>query len=273
MLDDIKFDIHVCANNSVSAHFHDFFELAYVTKGRAINTLNGFDKIISAGDYFILDYNARHSYSKIDGNDFEVINCLFVSDFIDNSLKNCKNFSEVVNNYMIKYSYRTRNISPANYIFHDENSSVKSLLNSMLNEYSQKKSGYIEILRCKLIEIIILAMRENTTLPTAEYSELCQFIIEYAEKNLTDKNILGTISKKVNFSISHLSRKFKEDTGIPFSEYLKQMRIEHACRLLLHTNKKITEIAALVGYSDIKFFNGIFKQQLGMTPRESRKYT
>ena len=173
---------------------------------------------------------------------------------------------------MIKYSYRTRNISPANYIFHDENSSVKLLLNSMLNEYSQKKSGYIEILRCKLIEIIILAMRENTTLPTVEYSELCQFIIEYAEKNLTDKNILGTISKKVNFSISHLSRKFKEDTGIPFSEYLKQMRIEHACRLLLHTDKKITEIAALVGYSDIKFFNGIFKQQLGMTPREFRKY-
>lgn len=272
MFDGININIHICGNSFTETHSHNFFELAYVTKGRAIHTLNGFEKMIGAGDFFILDYDANHSYYEADGNDFEVINCLFISEFIDNSLKNCTNFNEVVNNYMVKYSYNTTNISPANYIFHDEDGKILALLNNMLDEYKNKVSGYVEIMRCKLVEIIILAMRQNQTIPTSECNELCRFIIDYTENNITEKNILSQISKKVNFSIPYLSRKFKDEMGIPFSAYLKKYRVEQACRLLAHTNKTITEIAALVGYSDMKFFNFVFKQTLGMTPRDFRKH-
>lgn len=272
MLNFDKINIHICPNEGIGPHTHDFFELTYVIKGSAIHSLNGTETLICKGDYFIVDHNVEHSYTKSGSEDFAVINCLFVSELIDKSLKNCTNFNDIVNNYMIKYNYSTANISPANYIFHDEIGQVLALLENMISEYNEKNSGYLEIMRCKLIEIIILSMRKNTSPLPSDYDEICKFILEYTAENIAQKNILGSISKKVNFSIPYLSRRFKTSIGISFSEYLKKLRIEQSCQLLANTNKSVAEIAELVGYSDLKFFNSIFKEHLGITPREFRKY-
>jgi YesN/AraC family two-component response regulator len=59
--------------------------------------------------------------------------------------------------------------------------------------------------------------------------------------------------------------------GMSFNEYLQKKRIEQSCRLISNTEKKITEIAEIVGYRDVKFFNQIFKKHLKMTPREFKK--
>lgn len=48
------------------------------------------------------------------------------------------------------------------------------------------------------------------------------------------------------------------------------MRINEACRLLLAEKRKIIDIAESVGYTDIKFFNELFKKYTGSTPREYR---
>ncbi len=263
-------NIHTCDNKSVGLHSHNFLELAYVVKGTARHILNSDSAIISKGDYFILDYNAKHSYSSLYNGDFCVINCLFKPEFIDKSLTGCTNFGDVVNNYMIKYNYSTVNLSPANYIFKDSDGYILFILEKMLDEYEKKQSGYYEILRCKLIEIILLTMRKSSPENTVFSDSITEKMIDYAEKNLTEKNLLTSLSKMLNFSPSYLSRKFSSDTGTSFSKYIQKMRIEQSCRLLANTDKKISEIAALSGYSDMKFYNEIFKKTLGITPREFR---
>lgn len=271
IIDDI-FNIHICEGDLSLPHTHEFLEIAYVFEGKAVHILNGDERLISKGDYLILDFDAEHSYKKKDCRELQIINCIFHPEFIDKVLKNCTNFSEVVNNYMLKYSNSITNISPANYIFHDDDNSIYELLKRMLWEYSEKKSGYYEIIRCRLIEIIISTMRKSTP-PTPVYQDkICEYIIKYMSENISEKNILGKVSEKLNFSTSYLSRKFKEEMQISFSEYLQKIRIEESCRLLANTNKKITEIAYLSGYSDMKFFNSIFKRHLGITPREFRKH-
>ncbi len=262
--------IHVCPDPHSAPHAHDFLELAYVRRGKAYHTLNGHSTIIQKGDFLILDYNAIHSYVA-DSDNLEIINCLFEPKFIDHSLKGCKKFVEVVNNYMVKYSCTTTNISPANCIFSDRDGTILKLLESMLVEYDTKNSGFYEILRCKLIEIIILTMRKNTPPSPVCPDRLCEYMMQYVEKNMTEKNLLGNISREANFSVSYLSRKFKNGMGISFSDYVKKRRIEYCCRLLANTDKKIIEIAQSVGYADMKFFNQIFKAQLGLTPREFRR--
>lgn len=264
-------DIHICTADYSAPHSHDFLELAYVLSGKAAHTLNGQEVSVQKGDFLILDYNAVHSYHQIGDEPLAIINCLFEPEFIDRSLKGCRTFSDVVNNYMIKYSCTTINISPANFIFTDCDQNILHLLEDMLHEYKTKQSGLFEIMRCKLIEIIILTMRKHTLQQPACADELCERMIQYAEKNMTEKNILSSLSADLNFSVSYLSRKFKECMGISFSGYIKKLRIEYCCRLLANTDKKIIEIAQAVGYSDMKFFNRIFKEQLGITPREFRK--
>ena len=59
--------------------------------------------------------------------------------------------------------------------------------------------------------------------------------------------------------------------GITFSEYVQSLRIQESCRLLANTNKNVAEIVNLVGYTDVKFFNEIFKRFTGMTPRQFKQ--
>ena len=252
-------------------HTHNFLEIAYVKSGVAEHILNGRKSKIRVGDFLIMDYNAVHSYKSIGEEPLEILNCLFSPEFIDKTLKNCKNFSEVVNNYMIKYNYLAANKSPANYIFSDKDGEILALLLKMKDEYENKAPGYHGIIRCALVEIIIRTVRMSALSLDASADGICDYIIRYTADNLSEKSILGSISAEVNFSVSYLSQKFKEKMGITFSEYLKRMRINEACRLLANTNKKIIDIASLLGYADIKFFNKIFKSHLGVTPRDFRR--
>ncbi len=266
-------DVHLCFSCRSAFHSHDFLELAYVKEGEARHELNGVETVVNKGDFFILDYDASHGYTTTGNGRLAVINCLFHPDFIDKSLQKCKNFNDVVNSYMLKYNYSTVNISPANYIFHDADGKILAILERMLEEYEAKHSGWREIMRCHLIEIIILTMRLRTPAASVCQDSLCAHIIEYAHSHLTEHNILGQVAKEVNFSIPHLSRRFKEIMGIPFSEYLSNMRIERCCRLLANTDKRITEVAQLSGYSDMKFFGAVFKKKMGITPREFKSRT
>lgn len=265
------FKIKVCDIDKAGMHTHGFLEIAYVKSGKAEHILNGRKSIIKKGDFLIMDYNAIHSYKNIGKEKLEILNCLFHPEFIDKTLKNCSNFSEVVNNYMIKYNYSAINISPANYIFSDDDGEILSLLLKMKDEYEKRTSGYYEIIRCSLIEIIIRTMRKTAMPVHTSKDEICEYIMKYVSENIREKNILGKISKEVNFTTAYLSSKFKAEMGMTFLEYLKKLRIEESCRLLANTDKKIIEIAYLSGYSDIKFFNKIFKKHLGITPREFRK--
>ena len=263
--------IKICDMDKAGMHTHGFLEIAYVIGGKAEHILNGNKNMIKKGDFLILDYDAIHSYKNIGREKLEILNCLFQPEFIDKTLKNCRNFSEVVNNYMIKYNYSAINTSPANYIFSDADGEIGNLLLKMKDEYEKETSGYYEIMRCALIEIIIRTMRKTATPIKASKDAICEYIIKYTSENFCEKNILGKISREVNFSIAYLSTKFKEEMGITFLDYLKKVRVEESCRLLTNTDKKIIEIAYLSGYSDVKFFNKIFKKHLGITPREFRK--
>ncbi|MBE7043722.1 MAG: helix-turn-helix transcriptional regulator [Ruminococcaceae bacterium] len=82
---------------------------------------------------------------------------------------------------------------------------------------------------------------------------------------------MSQLAKEMNYSLPYLSRHFKEETGMTFSEYVQKVRIEESCRLLANTKKSVIEISQLVGYSDVKFFNQLFKKYKNMTPRSFRK--
>ena len=142
----------------------------------------------------------------------------------------------------------------------------------MKREYVEKNMGYFETIRSYMILILIRIMRQ-IEIPNAYDSrnEMIRYIIDYVEKNYTEKLSLMTISRKYNYTLQHVSTLFKQEVGMNFQEYVQPVRIKESCRLLINTNQKVSDIATKVGYTNIKFFNEVFKRHLEMTPRDFRK--
>ena len=121
----------------MESHNHDFFELVYVVKGRAVHTLNSREGVLKEGDYFIIDYGSVHSYSK--SEDFTLINCIFLPEVIDETMTGCRSLDELLHGCLIRYYTSIPGETPGNRIFHDEDGRIRQLIMGMLEEYEEKK--------------------------------------------------------------------------------------------------------------------------------------
>lgn len=245
-------------------HNHKFLELVYVLDGEAEHTINDEVFHIQKGDYFIIDYHTFHKYQ---GN-IRIVNCLFKPEFIDQTLLSCQNFRDVAEHYLIKSNVGFLKHPPTNYIYHDEKGNVLNLMRQLQNEYRKKKSGYLEIMRSYLIVLIVTIMRKISGSDGGQYSPMIQNILEEIERTYTQDIQLGEISQNLHYSMPYVSKRFKEETGMTYLAYLQKKRISEACRLLANTDKKITEVARLVGYGDVKYFQTLFKRQMGASPKK-----
>ena len=99
----------------------------------------------------------------------------------------------------------------------------------------------------------------------------CEEVSQYINDNLSSADLSQTIVAD-HFSIStySLSRLFREQLGIGFSEYITARRLDKAKHLLLSTSMRIFDVAQNVGFSDAKYFSRIFKANVGVTPNEFR---
>lgn len=269
---DDRVEIMSIQQGDVDLHQHEFLELAYVVNGQAIHTLNGTRSTVKKGDYFIINYGAAHKYTLIHQERFDLINVLFQPELIDKSLNNCKSFHDLMKHYLIRINCASLEKNPTDIIFHDQDSAILSIVRNMKEEYDRKEPGYIELIRCHLIEILIRTMRTINTgkIEYAADSSMSE-ILEYIEQNYTSPITLSEISKRFNFSLPYLCQKFRRDTGYTFSNYLQKRRIELGGRLIANTDKTIAEIAELAGYQDVKYFSKLFKNHWGMSPREFQK--
>lgn len=267
-----KIHTFVCPQDSSGPHIHRFLELAYVIEGSAVHGMNGEEAVISRGDYIIIDLGDIHYYKALESGTLRIRNLLFLPEFVDRMLVNAKSFSEILNCYLVKCSNGRTPSAVANRIFHDEDGHIFEILEHLAHEYEEKKLGYLESIRCALIELIIETVRKaapehSGKAVTNSTESICQYIFEHFTENIT----LSDVCAQNGYSVPYVSRKFKEENGMTFSRYLQQMRINEARRLLSESNDKIIDIAESVGYSDIKFFNSLFKKYTGKTPREYRK--
>lgn len=96
-----------------------------------------------------------------------------------------------------------------------------------------------------------------------------QKVSAYLKENFSEAISLKTMAEKFYLNPTYLSELFKRDMGINFNEYLTQIRIKEAMKLLKSDrNYKIYEIAHLIGYPNERYFTMLFKRKYGMSPAE-----
>lgn len=92
-------------------------------------------------------------------------------------------------------------------------------------------------------------------------------VIEYVKENYNKPICLKQLSQVVYLNENYLSRYFKQQIGIGFSEYIRELRISRA-KELLSNGKKITTVAKQVGYVDHRQFSINFKKVTGILPKD-----
>lgn len=95
--------------------------------------------------------------------------------------------------------------------------------------------------------------------------------ISYVRDNYQKDINMAMVSNEISMNYTAFSSNFKEYTGENFSNYLKDIRMKEAKRLLDEGDKKVHEISSMVGYDNEKHFMKSFKLMYGVTPTEYRK--
>ena len=99
------------------------------------------------------------------------------------------------------------------------------------------------------------------------YSKLIQKCMNYIYHNLHGTIRISDLADHVKRNKSHLSRVFKEETGLTIQNYITQKKIQEAKGMLKYTDFTCSEIALNLGFSSQSHFTKVFKVQTGVTPK------
>ena len=107
--------------------------------------------------------------------------------------------------------------------------------------------------------------------PSVPEEKLMTRIVRYVKQNYTTDLSADEICKVFGCSRSYFSHTFKKETGKSLREYLIDIRLDNAKRLLALSGLNVTEIAFAVGFSDSNYFSNLFRKRFGMPPLAYRK--
>lgn len=95
-------------------------------------------------------------------------------------------------------------------------------------------------------------------------------LFRFVEQNYQKECTLTALARDVSYHPAYLSRYFKACTGITFTQYVQQHRVNEACSLLQETDKTVLQIAYDCGFDSLRSFNRNFQKITGLSPSEYR---
>lgn len=142
-------------------------------------------------------------------------------------------------------------------------------LEMILNEYASEGSGLkLKSLYYYLWSIICQQFLEEEKTGASDLR--INQILDYINNHYKEHISLKDVSEQFYISQSAFSKYFKGQMNIGFKEYINELRIYEAKRMLSESNTTITEIALDIGFKTVTLFNKNFKDYTGMTPSEFR---
>lgn len=259
--------------NVAGLYTHDIIEVTVITRGNGIHRVLNQAIPCSLGDIYITDANIPHGFFAAEPDEPLTVCRLWFdpSDWFDESIasRESEHFCHGVFSDGALTSYAMLTEKAQN--------TILSLIDSIEAELSEKKLEWREAAKAYLSMLLITVSRYvgNTikSIPTAKSKEWCPVstAILAVSESFSDSNLtLESIADTMYISQSHLSRLFKRFTGETFTEYLKNVRLTHACSLLRETDLTVDEIAKQCGLRDLPSFYRAFNSYKGMTPNQYR---
>jgi AraC-like DNA-binding protein len=154
---------------------------------------------------------------------------------------------------------------------------IMSIFNK-LDELNKSQPGFLRLL--KLLEILyILSMADSHSLSSSSFANVTSHtdsrrvrkVEEEIARNYNKQIYLKDLADMVGMTPTAFSRFFKIRTGRTLSDYIIDIRMGHAARMLVDTTMTMSEICYECGFNNISNFNRIFKKRKGCCPKEFRE--
>jgi len=252
-------------NYVMEAHKHLWFEFNYISAGKEYTTLNGAEFLASEGEWYIVPPGVMHSHRHYNftGDDGYCIR-IMLEEIHENASYNGVHIADRV---------------------------IKSL--EAVRPYALKRDGekFIESLSDLSDEMVqinfigfLLAFCEEGKPSDFRLSEekqnadmldnsklLVHQAILYMKNDHSKQFNVSDMSDSLYVSYRHLSRLFKEVTGFTLTQMLNEIKVEHAKKLLMETDKTLKLIAEEVGFENEFYLSKIFTKYAHKTPTDFRK--
>lgn len=149
----------------------------------------------------------------------------------------------------------------------------------MLDTLSSVKDGFYAVQQFLTILYELSRCENARTLASSSYAKVTVEddsrrilkVKNFISKNYKDELRLPELASLAGMSSSAFSRFFKLHTGRNISEYIIDLRLGYAARMLVDTAKSISEIGFDCGFNNLSNFNRIFKKKKGCSPSEFRE--
>ncbi len=245
-------------------HYHPEFELTYIVKGNGYRIVGNTYEPFADGDLVLLGSNLPHTWSgKADGDsDSDAIVIQFSNEFISPFLE--LNESKLIKIMLenssrgIRFEYDEKLISKI--VDLTETQGVDRIINliSILDQLSKNQS----ILIAPNTFHNVVSRKSEVRI-----NKVCLFI----QHNFQNKIYLKEVAALIYLTESNFCKFFKKATGKTYSDYLNEIRINEASRLLIQTDKTISQISYECGFETLSYFNRVFLNKMQMPPSKYRK--
>ena len=95
-------------------------------------------------------------------------------------------------------------------------------------------------------------------------------VTAYIQQNFRENIDRDDVAAVAYITPNYLSKQFRSKMGMNLREYINQIRVDEAKRLLLSTNLPVSEVAGMAGYENISYFSTVFRKRTGMSPVDWR---
>lgn len=248
--------------------YHDYIEVLYALDSDGYAWINGEKMRYDTGTLIIINPKEPHALT-----------------FNSTSHHFCIRFSPHILYSDEKSFYEFKYITPFllgdahRYVFKREEIKtvdIQSLIVEIMEEWEKKENAYELVVRSNILKIfsgIFRYWNENKVLHSQqEMSDIMKEALIYISDNYKTLT-QSEVAKHCNISYQYLSRMFKNTMGKGFNEYITFLRLREAEKILLSSDKDITEIALECGFSSSSYFIERFKKVKGITPKQFRDKT
>jgi len=251
-------------------HFHSEYEILYVIEGEGNSFVANNIESFQSGDLALLGSNLPHFWRS-------------------DEKYHAKDSQEIINYIVIQFSNELLNESFLKFVeFQRINDLLKQSVRGIrfLEPFSEKAGKkIIKIARSKGFKQLILLLEllqefgntdQYRLLASELYNEQEQNfsndrmakVLHYINTSYQQKVELEKVASIANLHPAAFCRYFKEKTGKSLSEYLNNMRLSYACRLLLERKLSVSQICFECGFNNLSNFNRTFKKHTAYTPTE-----
>ena len=107
---------------------------------------------------------------------------------------------------------------------------------------------------------------EKLRCPHGNEIPFCRKCFQYVSRNINKVIRVDTMAEEFGISRQHLCSRFKKETGVSVLQYIQQEKIKEAERMLRFSERAVSEIASVLGFSSQSHFQTVFKKITGETP-------